>query len=235
MFSFTAPTIIRSKKRRRSVALRVEADGSLTVRAPMRVSLAWINAFVAAKAKWISRRQKAQATKRQQALPVLADGCLVPYLGQEAQVVVNGKDEDNPLTSYIRISLPEGLPADLLHDEIKTELTLWYKKQARKVFQERVNLWAGRMGLQAGRVIITAPKRRWGSCSAKNEIRLNWRLIMAPLDVLDYVIVHELAHITHKNHGPRFWALVAAFAPEMKEKRQALRMFDKSPHTLLFS
>jgi len=272
-----SPTIVRSKKRKRTVALHVEADGTLTVMAPMRTSLSWINAFIAQKTAWIARRQKAQAEKRQCPPLVLQDGCLIPFLGQELRVVVQTEpplkrhretlqgrgdpqrdqspDNESSLLNMdcrapqtglamtaiegtppaFPVTVPEGLSSQDLHAEIKTELTLWYKRQARHVFQQRAAAWAERMGVSPARLIVTAPKRRWGSCSAKDEIRLNWRLIMLPDELLDYVIVHELCHIPHKNHGKRFWKMVGDFIPQVSEKRQAIRKYDKSPFFLLFA
>jgi len=298
-------TIVRSPKRKRTVALHVEADGTLTVTAPLRTSLGWINAFIREKAGWIARRQKAQAEKRARPVLRLCDGCMVPYLGQELRITIQDRDnkkmasghkthrlrhcegasaplaiqhtndphspqwiereldcrapkaglaitimdgyahngsltaeasdeETNP-TPCIPVSLPANLPADLVHDELKTELVLWYKKQARHIFAERMAYWATQLKVSPSRLIITNPRRRWGSCNAKNEIRLNWRLIMATPEVLDYVIVHELCHIPHKNHGKRFWRLVGTFIPQVSEKRQVLRNWEKSPFSLLFA
>jgi predicted metal-dependent hydrolase len=77
-------------------------------------------------------------------------------------------------------------------------------------------------------LIVTDPERRWGSCSADNIIRLNWRLMLAPLPIIDYVAVHELAHVRHKNHAPRFWALVEKTLPEWRARRKILRTLEHS-------
>lgn len=228
------PTIIRSPKRKRTVALRVEADGSLVVQAPLRTSLSWIQDFIRQKAGWIARRQKAQAEKRARPAVHLCDGCLVPYLGADHRIVLHPSVEENVPEPLIALDLPDDMTPECLHEEIKTELTLWYKRQARCVFAERMAHWAARLGVTPVRLVITAPRRRWGSCSAKDEIRLNWRLIMAPPELLDYVIVHELCHIPHKNHGKRFWAKVTTVIPDVSLRRQALRKWDKTPFSLLF-
>ncbi|MDD3182105.1 MAG: SprT family zinc-dependent metalloprotease [Alphaproteobacteria bacterium] len=251
-------TIIRSKKRKRTVALHVEADGSVIVTAPVRTSLSWINAFIVEKADWIARRRAAWQARQSTPPPVLADGCIAPFLGTELQVMIHGHTnkqitsapephplchcaapegahgEDKPLTPCLCITLPNDVSPECWQAELKTELTLWYKKQARRVFAERMTYWAAQMAVSPSRLIITNPARRWGSCSVKDEIRLNWRLIMASPDILDYVIVHELCHIPHKNHGKRFWALVERFTPNAKKTRQQLRNFEKSPFQNLF-
>lgn len=275
------PTIIRSKKRKRTVALHVKADGSITVTAPMRTSLIWINAFIVEKAAWIARRRAAWLARQAAPTPELKDGCLVPFLGKKIPLAVRDSCESSalPMNRYregpleargdpspqidekatlqkreldchalqaglamtqkddsLSISIPFATFSEKeLQAEIKTELTLWYKKQARRVLAERMTHWAAQIGVTPKRLIITAPRARWGSCSAKDEIRLNWRLIMASPAILDYVIVHELCHIPHKNHGKRFWALVEKFIPNAKKIRQDLRIFEKSPFHALFS
>ena len=216
-------TIVRSKKRRRSVALTVEPDGSVRVLAPMRTSLSWIQDFIAGKADWIARRrsQHAQETRRKEPP---RDGATVPFQGVPHTLCINREAETQPC---IALTIPDGLSEAALPAEIQTELTLWYKKQARRVFAQRVAHWAAVMEVRPARLVVSAPERRWGSCSAKNDIRLNWRLIKAAPELLDYVIVHELSHIPHKNHGKRFWRMVEKYIPDAKTLRRELRGFEK--------
>ncbi|MGE3623788.1 MAG: M48 family metallopeptidase, partial [Bdellovibrionales bacterium] len=103
---------------------------------------------------------------------------------------------------------------------------LWYKKEARRVFTERTEFWSQITGLRPRSLTVGNPQRQWGSCSAANDIRLNWRLILAAPALLDYVIVHELCHIPHKNHSSRFWALVESFLPGCKALRRELHALD---------
>ncbi len=226
--------ITRSPRRRRTVALRVLPDGTLTVQAPLRTSLKWIEGFIASRAKWIERRV-AEATRKRTAPSVtLETGALIPYEGRflllnissfrtSAAPKARREDPESRLVeNHVIVSLPDDLPPQDRQAEIRTELILWYKKQARRVFAERLAFWAERMNLKPSRLIISSPARRWGSCNAKNEIRLNWRLVMASPEILDYVIVHELAHIPHKNHSTAFWRCVARAVPDCKEKRKTL-------------
>jgi predicted metal-dependent hydrolase len=111
-------------------------------------------------------------------------------------------------------------------EEARLEILLWRKKQARRIFQERTDVWAARIGVKYRRLTPSNPRRQWGSCSAQNDIRINWRLVMAPPDLLDYVIVHELCHVTHKNHSKRFWNFVAVAMPDWKIRRKALHRLD---------
>lgn len=211
-------SITRSPKRKRTVALQVQPDGSVAVFAPVRTSLKWIEAFVASRAQWIQKRQKEVQAKWAARQIRLTPDTHVPYLGESA-----------PLSHYCPAAVSMTDPA-----EMRTELILWYKKQARRELPARTALWAEKTGLRPSKVIVSAPRQRWGSCNEKNEIRLSWKLIMAPPDLIDYVIVHELSHIPHKNHGPRFWQCVANFMPDWQQKRRALRSSEKDPihHTL---
>lgn len=208
--------ITRSSRRHRTVALRVSPDGKLVVQAPLRTSLKWIERFIASRSKWIEKRLAESARKRTASPVVLNAETKVPYLGKPLLL------KELPVSALENLSYAEN------QAEMRTELVLWYKKQARKVFSERLKHWATLMKVKPARLIVTSPARRWGSCNAKNEIRLNWRLIMAEQEILDYVIVHELAHIPHKNHGATFWRCVALSVPDYKQKRKELHLWNGS-------
>ncbi|MDX9688876.1 MAG: SprT family zinc-dependent metalloprotease [Alphaproteobacteria bacterium] len=224
-------TIIRSPKRKRSVALTIEPDGSLRVLAPKKVSQAWIEAFIREKTAWINRRRSIVATKKERAATRLTDGSSLPLQGKLLSLSLcqgpNASLIHNPEQLSLTISLPEGLSEEMAREEIKTELVLWYRKQARLALPSRMAFWAGQMGVHPTRLSISKAQHQWGSCNSKNEIRLNWRLITTAPEIIDYVIVHELAHITHKNHGNQFWKMVEKHIPDMKKRRQALRKWEE--------
>lgn len=96
------------------------------------------------------------------------------------------------------------------------------RESARARIEERLAHWSARMGLAFGRVAIRDQKSRWGSCSSKGNLNFNWRLVFAPLPVLDYVVIHELAHLREMNHSRRFWTLVESFSPDYKDHRRWL-------------
>ncbi|MCL2469238.1 MAG: M48 family metallopeptidase [Alphaproteobacteria bacterium] len=232
------PTIVRSARRRRSLALYVENDGSLRVLVPMKTSLRSIQAFILERTTWIKKQRQALKNNEDSLkLPSLCDGMMIPFQGQDLRLVLEHRDA--PLTcadeTCLNMAFPlKNLTPALLESEIKTALTLWYKKQARQILPQKLAAWAAVMNLKPRAVFITSPRQRWGSCSAQDEIRLNWRLIMTHPLLLDYLVIHELAHIKHKNHGKRFWNLVEKFAPQSKETRARLRKFEKSPFLKLF-
>lgn len=106
---------------------------------------------------------------------------------------------------------------------VKKAVREWYAARAAAIIPERVRLYQSRMGENIGRICIKDVKSRWGSCSSKRNLNFNWRLVMAPLEVLDYVVVHELCHLKEMNHSKDFWALVEEILPDYKKSRAWLK------------
>jgi len=106
---------------------------------------------------------------------------------------------------------------------MKTVLWKWDKKEALSTIVERVEKYAKIMDLSYNQVKLSNARCNWGSCTPRNDILINWRLVHFPLSVLDYVVIHELAHLRERNHGARFWSLVKTHCPEYKELRKILR------------
>lgn len=209
-------SLIRSPRRKRSLALQVQPDGTVQVQAPLRTSLKWIESFIASRADWIRKRRDEMAQKT---APLdLTPETPVPLLGDR-----------RPLAHFC----PE---TDGVSDpvQLKTALVLFYKKAARTHLPARMKEWAEKTGLHPSKITTGTARQRWGSCSEKNAIRLNWKLVLCEPDLVDYVIVHELAHILHKDHSARFWACVGGFLPDWKSRRSRLRSVEKDPihHTL---
>ena len=98
-----------------------------------------------------------------------------------------------------------------------------YRQLARRVIGQRVSYFAAKMGVTCGRIFIRAQKTRWGSCSGQGNLNFNWKLILMPPEILDYVVVHELAHRKQMNHSPAFWAEVERILPDWRERRRWLR------------
>lgn len=176
------------------------------------------------------RRVKRRVGRVRPKGPALTPHSTVFYCGEPHILRVTQASNASPgcaaQDKAIHITLLE-LSATALGAEIQTELHLWYKKQARRVFQERLPEWAARFGVTHGRLIVTNPSRRWGSCNAKNDIRLNWRLILLPPELLDYVVAHELAHVLHKDHSRAFWHTLATVMPDCRVRRARLREWER--------
>jgi predicted metal-dependent hydrolase len=222
-------TVFRSRHRRRTVAFKIESDGSLRVLAPYAASIASVTKILQKRASWIAR----EMAQREQTFPCNAfmDGSFFSYLGYECILRITqgaGKPQSCHFSPWrIHVHVPDDkLSPENLREEVRLEILLWIKKRARRKFKKRLDLWAARMGVPYQKLLVTDPERRWGSCSVDNVIRLNWRLMMAPLPMLDYVAAHELAHVRHKNHSPRFWAFLERVIPDWKVRRKALRKME---------
>lgn len=204
------------RSRRKTLSLIVEADGTLTVRAPLRMKEADIWRFIAAKETWVKRKQ-AQVRQDAPAPRRYVDGETFLYLGQEVPLRLI-PDEKPALVMDKVFKLTKSA-----QPQAQAYFEKWYKKQARKVLSERVDFFVRQHGFKAEKVRISSARTRWGSCSAKGTLSFTWRLVMAPPDVIDYVVVHELCHLREMNHSQAFWAQVAAILPDYKRRRDWLK------------
>lgn len=208
--------IIRS--RRRSIALHIDPDGSLTVRAPLHASEGEIRAVVEKHQAWIRQtQQRVQAQALLHPLKTYIDGELFWFLGRQYPLrLVEGTRQ--------RLELRDGvfyLDRRALADP-QSVFKNWYRRKAQELLPRQVAAYAARYGFSYRQVRITSARTRWGSCNSKATLSFPWRLVMAPLEVIDYVVVHELVHTLEHNHGSRFWQRVAAIVPDYKAKRQWL-------------
>jgi predicted metal-dependent hydrolase len=206
--------LIRSK--RKSIALIVEADGRLVVCAPMRATRRQIEAMIAQHEGWIKTRQEA-AKAAAPAIRRYASGEEFWYLGRLYGLeLVEQADEALELREKFRLRRAEAARGEAV-------FTAWYRRQARQVLCERAMALAERHGLRYEELKITSAQRRWGSCSSRGSLCFSWRLAMAPLEVIDYVVVHELAHLKVRSHAKKFWDLVGEMAPDYRERRAWLK------------
>jgi predicted metal-dependent hydrolase len=185
----------------------------------MRMPVYSIQEFIEKHVKWVEKKKAemraAAPTLPKQYLP----GETFLYLGQAyALEIVKGQKKKLILDDRFRMAETEQERAELVFQN-------WYRQQAKQLIVERVQHFAEIHQLHYEKITITSARTRWGSCSPKNTISFSWRLIMTPLDVVDYVVVHELAHTVHHNHSKRFWGLVGKILPDYKERRKWLRQY----------
>lgn len=213
-------TLIRSK--RKTVALHVTPEGQVEVRAPLKLPRADIDRFVESKNQWLEKHLKTAKQNNDLKENFSLDyGDPILLLGQSIPIVARagsrlGYDGES-------FYLPPNLPPD----EIKRVVIQIYTMVAKRALTYKVNDYSQQTGLKANAVKITAAKTRWGSCSGKGSLNFSWRLIMAPDDVIDYVVVHELAHTKELNHSDKFWAIVASILPDYKERESKLKDLEK--------
>ncbi len=209
--------LIRS--RRRTISLEITADARLVVRAPRLMPRPIIEHLLREKQLWILRkraeiieRMKTKVDRRFQhgelfeylgeSLPLQIDyGSDLPLSLKEKCFYISGKELATPAAAFER----------------------WYRAQALQYFTQRIEYFAQQHGFQFQKLRLSSAQKRWGSCSSSGTISLSWRLMMAPPDIIDYVIVHELAHLKHMDHSPHFWHVVESILPDYKSARAWLR------------
>ena len=208
-------TLIRSK--RKTVALYVR-NGELEVRAPLRTPEREIEKFVISKEKWITDKLSAAKERQEQRENfALTYGDYIVYRGREYPISV--KDGNRMGFDGACFYMPQGLTPP----QIKDACVRIYRMLAKRDLSAKTFEFAKKMFVVPSAVKINGAKTRWGSCSTKKSINFSWRLIMADDDVIDYVVVHELAHITEMNHSARFWAIVEALLPDYWERQKRLK------------
>jgi len=211
-------TIKRSPKRRK-MTITVERDRSVVVHAPETTTDEKIREVIESKKHWIY--QKTKHKQKYSELPhppgkELVNGESVLYLGRHYQIEITQDD-----TSEIQFDQRFVIPASLL-GERKKVLRNWYIERAKEKILPRVKSYAVALGVEFAGAKIVDDRYRWGSCTIKNNVNINWRLIKAPMYVVDYVIVHELAHLLEANHTARFWNIVRAQSPKMQKAKKWL-------------
>ncbi|HET9110979.1 MAG TPA: SprT family zinc-dependent metalloprotease [Ktedonobacterales bacterium] len=215
---------LRRSARARRVRLVVQPGGALEVVAPQSATLTRVETALREHETWIIRtRARLAATTPSPELEPLTDGRALPCAGRELRLSLRvGAPTGRIQTRVEDDQLTLTLPRD---DETlaRGALERWYRRHAQTVFAERLTYWNAYYGYTWTRVAIKEQKTRWGSCSRLGALNFNWRLMLAPLPVLDYVVIHELCHLKEPNHGPRFWALVARACPDHRERRDWLR------------
>lgn len=208
------PYLLRRSSRRRTLALRVSDAGDVVVNAPLRLAQHEIDGFVTRHAAWINERMHQLRTRAF----VWDEGAELPWLGGVLRLVLlptGGK----PVLRLEQDRLLCQMPAEV----VAAQVTRWYQRNARTLLGERLAHHAARAGLAMPPLRLSNARTRWGSNSAKGVISLNWRLLKASPEAIDYVICHELAHFKQRNHSPAFWREVEILFPDWKKIRVELR------------
>jgi predicted metal-dependent hydrolase len=219
---------------RRSIGMVVGVEG-LSVRAPRWVAIRDVEMALRAKERWICGKlveQQERGQRQAQAQIEWRDGAPLPYLGDTLNMrcetltfkgSVRRDAGSNTLTVNLRRDVRTAPDSVQVQERMRDQVHAWLQDEARRVFVERVALYAPVLGVSVSRISLSSARTRWGSASASGAIRLHWRLIHFGLDIIDYVVVHELAHLREMNHSPRFWAVVRSALPDYEEARQRLK------------
>ncbi len=221
--------IVRSP-RRRSISIEVRA-ACVRVRAPLGVAERDLHQFVREKRHWISRKI-AEQKQLLQAIPERQyhSGVQLPYLGCSLELVV-----ETARTSKVERSLVNG--REYLHVGISTRskmpvatqvqraVRVWYQQEALRLLTQKTDQLVARMGLRHAGVTVKATRSKWGHCTSRGTIQYNWHILLAPMNIVDYLVAHEVCHLRHPNHSSAFWQLVASVCPSFLEDRAWLKAY----------
>ena len=222
------------RAKRRTIGMVIGPDG-LEVSAPRWVTVGEIESTLHEKADWIVRKLvEMQEHQRRlgEARIQWRDGVVLRYLGESLQVVLDSsatlKKNSAQLEtlgneSEVSFVLRIGLPTTASPEQIRDATQAWLMRRAKELFAERLDYFAPRLGVAWKRLSLSSASTRWGTASADGAIRLNWRLIHHKLDVIDYVVAHELSHLKVMDHSPQFWDTVKSVMPDYPERRRVLR------------
>jgi predicted metal-dependent hydrolase len=212
--------LIRSKKRRKTISLHIKEDGKIVIYTPYRVPKWEIEKFIQQKQTWIVEKISEKDKRVNEVKKKFLPGEKFLYLGEWYPLEMQESSKQGP---PLRLAFGKFI---LNHDHIAEARDLfcnWYKREAKEKITERVNHYSRRFQLLPGGIKITSARFRWGSCSRDNRLSFSWRVIMASLAVIDYILIHELVHIREKNHSKKFWTYLESILPDYKEHRHWLR------------
>lgn len=211
---------------RRSIGFMIDDDG-LRVTAPRRCTQIDIDNAIRAKQRWILTKlleRGERRAQRQERVPVeWKDGARLPYLGGEITLRLEEASRSHCQYDAANRELWIGVVPGLSEWQLKERVKLWFQAEAKRLFRERLDFFAPQLNVAYKAFALSSAGTRWGSCTIEGNIRLNWRLVHYPASLVDYVVVHELAHLREMNHSPRFWATVAEVYPDYDGARLALK------------
>ena len=233
-------TLQRSTRRRRTMQIQLDPESGLKVLVPHTLTDSEIEDFLLKRSDWILKHRTDVEIAEGQV--DWAEGGLMQLRGNPIQVVVQERDvndvgRDLPPTvvkslegEKVTVIIPPDMPQEDKSKVVKQWLMEWYRQESWDYLKSRVAEYGNVMDVKPSQLKLSNAKKRWGSCSGKRSINLNWRLIMLDDRLIDYVVVHELAHLVELNHSPGFWGVVARVLPDHPELRRRLRA--QSPSAL---
>ena len=183
-----------------------------------------VEPFVAEKRPWVERTlRRLREAESERPAARLEDGGVVPYLGRSLELrVVVEPDRVRPHVALrgerLTVKVPDGGP-----DTVRAALEGWYRRRAREEVEPRLDATTRRAGVRYSGLQIRAQRTRWASCSSSGAMSFNWRLLLAPPEILDYVVEHEVAHLSLHDHSRAFWALLASRMPDYRTHERWLK------------
>lgn len=213
MFEYT---VIKSN--RKSLSIIIERDKSVVVRAPQSLSDERIKEEVNKRKSLILSKIDSDQKAAERTAKEFVDGEQFLYMGKYYSLQINNSETPT-------IEFKEAFIVNTPNIEVAKNLMFeWYQQQAKEVLTPRIIFFAEHLGVKRKRINITSAKYTWGSCTPAGTLNFNWRIVKAPSEVMDYIVVHELAHLREHNHSAEFWNIVAVQLPQYEDAKQWLRL-----------
>jgi predicted metal-dependent hydrolase len=219
---------IRRSARRRTVSITVDPRDEVVLLAPVGIPVDRLDRVVHRKARWIVGKLHRGASLPT-ALPrrEFVSGETFRYLGHQYRLRVASEGSGGPSVSlrgaWLRIGVPRGVEGPERAAAVQQALVTWYRLHAAERLPERVAVWSVKLGIKPPTVLIREQTKRWASCDPKGVLRFNWRIIQAPMSHVDYVVAHELVHLSHREHTLGFWSALGKAMPDYEHRRATLR------------
>lgn len=221
--------MIRSPRRHKTIEITIEGPGDIVVAVPARTPASKIEAVVRRRAGWILRHEASSARGTHERRFVSGES--LPYLGRLVRMWVREGHLSRVELRFhhwqFDVTVPSRITARRRRGTIARAFEHWYRERALTHLDRRSAVLAARLGVRPAGVLVRDQARRWGSCSPQGVLRFNWRLVMAPPKLIDYVIAHELAHLRSRTHGSEYWGHVAMLVPDHRERRSRLRQLGR--------
>jgi len=221
---------IERSERRKTVTIAVDPSVGVVLKAPVDAPKRRLENIVKTKAPWIMQRLvEFREFGAGPAPREFVAGETYAYLGRSYRLKIErttdfGRPRASLHGAYLTVALGRGVTPEASEIIVKRAIVGWYRRQADRRLKERAAVYAERAGLRAPPVLVREQEKRWGSCSSKGELRFNWRVVMAPMSLIDYVVAHEVCHLVVRDHSARFWRLLGTLLPDYEERRVRLRV-----------
>jgi predicted metal-dependent hydrolase len=232
-FQYGTTTIdysIEYKKDKKDVSLSVSLYEGVIVAAPEGFELDKIKSILHKKAPWILKKKyELEEVVDSPSPKEFVSGEKFPYLGRHYRLKVNKAQHlKKSLLTYKQGRFIAEIPINISVIEKRNELTLlfkdWYSTQGYKKIEERLKIYCSKMEVVPSKVVVKEQPKRWGTCTREGSIYLNWRILMAPMAIIDYVLVHELAHLKYPDHSTDFWRFLRSILPDYEQRKEWLRV-----------
>jgi predicted metal-dependent hydrolase len=208
--------LFRSKRRRKTISLHIKEDGRVVIYVPYHTPKGEIERFIKEKESWVIKKISEKERSIKETEKAFIPGEKFLYLGESYPLEIGD-------THYRGLPLKLSFGKFILDkdrlEEARDLFIHWYKREAKEKIEGRLHYFSNRLQLFPKGLKITSAKYRWGSCSRDSRLSFSWKIIMAPLSVIDYVLIHELVHIKEKNHSKRFWTYLETILPDYRKHR----------------